>query len=85
MNLGLVNKLGKIEFQITVYSEKTVEKTSAFLDGSYVTEPSSVRIGGREEFTPKRKILRVDHHLCICIDVDSDSRILLLYSNNTVL
>ena len=41
----------KIRFLISVYSEKTVEKTSAFLDGSYITEPSSVRIGDREEST----------------------------------
>ena len=41
---------------------KNCRKTSAILDGSYVTQPSSVRIEGKEEFTPKRKVLRVDHH-----------------------
>ena len=34
---------------------KTVEIISAFLDGSYVTEPSSVQIGGKGEFAPKEK------------------------------
>ena len=38
--------------------------------------------GGREKFTPKRKVLKVDHHLSGYIAVKSDSRILLLYSNN---
>ena len=39
-------------------------------------------MGVREEFTPKRKFLREDYHLCGCIAVESDSRISLLYSNN---
>ena len=72
----------KIEFLITLLILKNGRKTSAFLDGSYVTEPSSVRIGGREEFTPKIKVLRVDHPFCGCIAVESNSWILLLYSDN---
>ena len=36
----------------------------------------------QSQFTPKRKVLRVDHHLRGCIAVESDSRISLLYSNN---
>ena len=65
----------------TLFILKTAEKTLALTDWLYVTEPSSVRIGGKEEFTPKRKVLRVDYHIYGCIAVDSDSRILLLYSN----
>ena len=40
--------------------------------------PITVRMGGREEFTSKR----VDHHFCGYIADESDSRVLLLYSNN---
>ena len=53
---------------------KTVEKTLLFLDGSYVTEPSSVRNWDREEFTPERKVLKVDHQLCGCIAVDEEGK-----------
>ena len=38
-------------------------------------------MGDREEFTSKRNILIVDHHLCGCIAIESESRMLLLYSN----
>ena len=69
MNLGLGKQ---VEGRLSTWSHclfwKTVEKISTFLDGSYVTEPSSVRIAGKEEFTPKSKVLRVDYHLCCIID-----------------
>ena len=84
MNLGLGKQVGgRLSSWSLCLFWKIVEKTSAFLDGSYVTEPSSVRIEGKEKFThKKRKVLRVNHHLCGCIAVDSDLLILLLYSNN---
>ena len=82
MNLGLRKKLEEDLVLITLFILQNGRKTSAFLNRSYVTELSSVRIGGREEFTPKRKVLRVDHHLCGCNAVESDSWISLLYSNN---
>ena len=73
MNLGLGKQAGwRLSYWSLCLFWKKVEKTSAYLDGSYVTEPASVRIGGREEFTQKRKVLRVDHHLCGCIAVESD-------------
>ena len=36
--------------------EKTVEKTYVFLEESYVTELSLLRIRGREELTPKKSL-----------------------------
>ena len=45
---------------------KTVEKTSAILDGLYVAE----QMRGREEFTSKRNSLIVHHYLCGCIAID---------------
>ena len=46
------NLKSKIEFLITLFILKTVEETSVILDGSYVTEPSTVWMGGKEEFKP---------------------------------
>ena len=50
--------------------------------GPYLTKPSYVRMGDREEFTPKRNVLRVDYYLCAKIAIESESRMLILYSNN---
>ena len=38
-------------------------------------------MGSREEFTPKN-VLRVDYHLSGCIAFESESQLMLLYSNN---
>ena len=78
MNLRLEKQVGgRLSSWFLRLFWKSVEKTSAILDGLYITELSLVWMGGKEEFTPKRKVLRVDHHLCICIAVESKSHILL--------
>ena len=54
MNLGLGKQVGGRFSSWSLFILKNGrKKTSAILDGSYVTEPSSVPMGGREEFTPK--------------------------------
>ena len=54
-------------------------------EGWNITEQSSVRIGGSEICTPKRKVFNVDYHLCGCEAEVRDSRILLTYSVYVVL
>ena len=51
MNLGLGKQVGgKLHSWSLYLFWKTVEKFSVFLDGSNVTEPSFVWMGGREDF-----------------------------------
>ena len=69
---------GRLSFWLLCLFWKNVEKTSAILDWLYVSESLFVWMGGRDEFTPKAKVLRVDHNICGCIAVESDSRIILL-------
>ena len=52
MNLGLGKQFGgRLSSWSLCLFWITLEKTSVFLDGSYVTEPSSVQIAGKEDFT----------------------------------
>ena len=49
MNLGFRKQVGgRLSSYLLCLFWKTVEKTSTILDGSYVTEPTLVWIGGRE-------------------------------------
>ena len=61
---------------------KNCRNTSAILDGSYVTESSTVWIRGREEFTRKRNVLRIEHYSCGCIATECELQMLLQYSDN---
>ena len=50
-----------------MYSKKkTWKKTFGIFNGSYVTEPPSVRIGYKEKFIPKGNVLGVNNY-----DVDT--------------